>query len=414
MDRKPELAGVFVQGRGSKRSLVAGVAGGQVLGIVGSIAGHTAAERKAKNGHHSPLAVGQTGYLAVLPDHVTLFATERGVVRKPQPSDTVLATVPVSAAASATVQRGRISGALEIGFTDGSGWAFDVARTDYADADRVARAITPAGSPPPQAAVAGPAPVLPEGSPPTEPPGAEQPGWWSRLSRGKRIGLIVAAFFVFFGVLAMFGVGEEDEPAPDDGTTSETSSEDAGDSDQAVVAPPGFRLVENEAEGFVIALPIGFEQFEPGSQELDDLFDQLVKQSPNLAQSRAVFDESGVLYAMDLTSASGFKPTMNLLRFAGGPGDLTEAEATVATALESIGARLIATDMVELPAGEALRVESAMALANEDGPSEEMQTVQYIIPVDGSTWVVNLSSGDLTTDGSTFDQIIETFRVSGN
>ncbi|MBA2282551.1 MAG: hypothetical protein M3527_04050 [Actinomycetota bacterium] len=67
---------------------------------------------------------------------------------------------------------------------------------------------------------------------------------------------------------------------------------------------------------------------------------------------------------------------------------------------------------LDLPAGDALRITSVMPLQTPAG-EVGVRSVQYVIAVDGSTWVVNLSTSDLEADGELFDQIIDTFRLLG-
>ena len=149
---KPDLAvaGMFVQPRGSIRSLIAGVTGGEVLGVAGGIAGAAmgaagsaaagaAAERGL--GGASPLQKGEVGYLAVMTDSVLLFAVKSGGFKLKR-TDSIIASVPRSATRAARVQKKRLAGILQVTFADGSAWSFDVPRANLKSAQEVVAALS--------------------------------------------------------------------------------------------------------------------------------------------------------------------------------------------------------------------------------------------------------------------------------
>ncbi len=135
------IAATFVEPRGMIRSVVAGVAGREILGAVGSAAASAAS---AGTAGASPLRTGQIAYLSVSADELVLFHAKRGAFR-PKPTDEVVASAPRSTVESATLEKGRIAGVLEISFAGGSNWAFDIPKVHLGGAQQVAAALTPFG-----------------------------------------------------------------------------------------------------------------------------------------------------------------------------------------------------------------------------------------------------------------------------
>jgi hypothetical protein len=137
------IAATFVEPRGMIRSVVAGVAGREILGAVGEAAASAAS---AGTAGASPLRTGQIAYLSVSADELVLFHAKRGAFR-PKPTEEVVASAPRSTVESATLEKGRIAGVLEIFFAGGSNWAFDIPKVHLGGAQQVAAALTPFGPP---------------------------------------------------------------------------------------------------------------------------------------------------------------------------------------------------------------------------------------------------------------------------
>jgi hypothetical protein len=76
----------------------------------------------------------------VYPDQLVLLQAKRGGF-KPKPTSEVIAASPRGAVGTANVERGKIAGVLQIGFVDGSSWAFDVPRVHLAGAEAIAAAL---------------------------------------------------------------------------------------------------------------------------------------------------------------------------------------------------------------------------------------------------------------------------------
>src|SRR5436305_10142476 len=109
------LAATFVEPRGMIRSVVAAVAGREVLGALGAIS----AERAASAGTEgaSPLKKGDIAHLSVSHDELRLCKAKRGAF-KPKPTDELIAAAPRAAVRTAKVEKGRIAGVPEVSFED--------------------------------------------------------------------------------------------------------------------------------------------------------------------------------------------------------------------------------------------------------------------------------------------------------
>jgi hypothetical protein len=132
------IAGTFVEPRGMIRSIVAGVAGGEVAGAIGAAA--TASIAAATTAGASPLAPGQIAYLAAFADEVVMFRAKRGALRPKQTTE-VLAAAPRGDLRAARLDKGRLAGVLTLDFADGTAWAFDVPKVHLAGAAAIAAVL---------------------------------------------------------------------------------------------------------------------------------------------------------------------------------------------------------------------------------------------------------------------------------
>ena len=136
------VAATFVEPRGMVRSVVAAVAGREVLGGLGAIT----AERAASAGTEgaSPLKKGEIAHLSVSREQLVLCKAKRGAF-KPKPTEEVIASAPRAAVRTAKVDKGKIAGVLEVSFEDGSTWAFDVPKVHLKGAEQIAAELAGTG-----------------------------------------------------------------------------------------------------------------------------------------------------------------------------------------------------------------------------------------------------------------------------
>ena len=139
----PEIAGTLVNPRGYMKKAVAGAAGHQVAGLVGSAAA-ALGTRDGNKGVSSLPDFGRVGYVAVSATEVAVVKTKYGW--KMKPTDEALARAPRSELASAELEEGKMVSHLTLQFANGRLWHFDVPRSDKKTAKAVVAALA---SPPP-------------------------------------------------------------------------------------------------------------------------------------------------------------------------------------------------------------------------------------------------------------------------
>jgi hypothetical protein len=85
-------------------------------------------------------------------------------------------------------------------------------------------------------------------------------------------------------------------------------------------------------------------------------------------------------------------------------------EDQAATELGSLGAEVDANERVDLPLGEALRIEYSLDVTVPDGGTIPAHGVQFYLPLDGRTYIITVStSADVATLA---DTMVDTFRVA--
>jgi hypothetical protein len=89
---------------------------------------------------HTPIERGQIAYVAVFDDDVAVLRVRRGAL-KPKPTGEVMASARRTDVSAAGMTTGRLAGMLEVTFTDGRSWAFDIPRVHLPGAERVVDAL---------------------------------------------------------------------------------------------------------------------------------------------------------------------------------------------------------------------------------------------------------------------------------
>ncbi len=125
-DPKQAQAATFVEPRGMIRSAVSSVGG-----LAGALA--------ASPGD-GPLTKGSIGYLGIYDDEIVLFSAKRGAF-KPKATSSVIASASRTALNRAGFKKGRAASVLELAFTDGAVWAFEIPRVHLSGAQSIAAAL---------------------------------------------------------------------------------------------------------------------------------------------------------------------------------------------------------------------------------------------------------------------------------
>jgi hypothetical protein len=133
--RAPQLAGTWVNKRGTSKRLVASVAGREFAGAVGSVAAAGIAGRSSIGASDTP-DFGRDAYLAISESEIALVKTKTGLM-KLKITDEVHARAARTEVAQAELGNGKLACPLTITFANGSRWELDVARGGRSAAQRL-------------------------------------------------------------------------------------------------------------------------------------------------------------------------------------------------------------------------------------------------------------------------------------
>jgi hypothetical protein len=241
------------------------------------------------------------------------------------------------------------------------------------------------------------APPLPPAETWASPPPGPPPR--SGMSTGAIVALVVT---IVVGSLALL-IGA----AVLLGTSSSSSSSSSTSSTTAVAAvvPAGFGLLQGD--GVSIAAPQQWEIVDPEALATQsDAFAKAFPDAPPDALEKG-FDavkEGSVLVAFDL-GESDVGSNINIVEV---PVEvpLAQVDDYAGQQIRVVGGEVHQTDVVQLPAGDAVRLEYTIPIALPDGSSSPVDGVQYYVPLDGHTYIVTV-----TADAALADRMIETFRV---
>jgi hypothetical protein len=135
----PQVAGTFVNPKGMAKKVTASVAGGQIGGVVGSMAvGLKTGE--AYDGAPDVPHFGRVGYVAVTASDIALVKTKTGAI-KMKISDEVLARAPRSDIAAVEWDGGKLLSHLKITFSNGKVWEFDIPKAGKKSAEGLVTAL---------------------------------------------------------------------------------------------------------------------------------------------------------------------------------------------------------------------------------------------------------------------------------
>lgn len=135
----PEVAGTFVNPKGLTKKMTASAAGSELGGAIGSVAASLIADRTSAAATEIP-SFGRVGYLALSDSELALVKTKTGAF-KMKISNEILARVPRGDVASVELDQGRLLSHLQIAFSNGVTWRFDVPKQARKTAPGVTRAL---------------------------------------------------------------------------------------------------------------------------------------------------------------------------------------------------------------------------------------------------------------------------------
>ncbi|MEO6317338.1 MAG: hypothetical protein ABIP36_01005 [Acidimicrobiales bacterium] len=258
---------------------------------------------------------------------------------------------------------------------------------------------------------APPVPPASEWSPTAPPPGPPpSPG-----SSGNKVPLIVAGvvgvvLLLVVALVLLSGGDDDDASTPTTAEDTETTEGDGSDTtvDGSGDLPDGYALLEGDEVS--IGAPEGWElvaaeDLARGGEDFSSAFPDAPEGL--LEQGLGLFENGAVLVAFDFSDEQ-FADNVNVVEIPG-EAPLEEIEGPATQQLSSLGGEVLDSGIVDAGPGEALRIEYTIAVALPDGSSVPAEGVQYYIPINGSTYIVTVSTGSAAADLA--DVMIETFSV---
>jgi hypothetical protein len=130
----PVIAGAMVNPRGFGKKASVGAIGG----VVGAVAA-TAVASRSSSASDAP-SFGRVGYLAATETEVALIKTKSGAL-KMKVTDEVLARVPRTELQTVELHEGKLISYVQLQFTNGTIWAFDVPKIGKKNAKELVVAL---------------------------------------------------------------------------------------------------------------------------------------------------------------------------------------------------------------------------------------------------------------------------------
>lgn len=213
------------------------------------------------------------------------------------------------------------------------------------------------------------------------------------MSSGAIVALVIACVIGALGLLAVIGI------VVGSGNDSTVSRPDT---------PDGFTRLEGD--GVSIAAPDSWQILDAkdASMTSDELGEAFPDAAPEvIEQGSSVLEQGAVLVAYDF-SGGEFASNINILSIAG-EAPLSDIERGAADEFGSLGGDVVDSGVVDLPVGDALRLEYTLPVALPDGSSQPTSGVQHYVPIDGRTYIITVSTGGDAAELA--DVMIDTFRV---
>jgi hypothetical protein len=237
------------------------------------------------------------------------------------------------------------------------------------------------------------------------------------MSGGAKAGLIIGGVIGAFALLivAITVLGEESTTGSSSTGSAIDGGTDAADDDgpdgtfpDTIAVPSGFALIEGD--GVSIAAPDTWTRLDASDVDMspEDFAAAFPDAPPEMAeQGDNMFAQGAVLVGFDFTNAA-FASNVSVIDIPGeAPLDVAEDQAR--QQIELLGGEVLESGTVELPPGEAARLEYTLDVALPDGSSAPAGGVQLYLPFDGRTYIVTITSD--TNVAELADEMLETFRV---
>jgi hypothetical protein len=181
--------------------------------------------------------------------------------------------------------------------------------------------------------------------------------------------------------------------------------------------PEGFTLVDRSSDGFTIALPPGWQNFDLTSADVDAIVKAATEANPNLQGDvgnavKKLVDEGGLLYASDTSNPGKFLTNVNIIKVTGVESGLGLLQQQAQSQLTAAGATNVSSTQVSLPAGDAVRTTYTVPVTLSDGTKSEIAGLQVYFLTQGNLYVMTFSTDQPDKYSKTFDQVIATFDAT--
>ncbi len=230
----------------------------------------------------------------------------------------------------------------------------------------------------------------------------------------RRLTLIPLALALVLGACS----GDDSSSSGSEGSNSAATSA-AGDTTSAasstlLQAPEGFTVVDRGADGFVIALPPGWQDFDLTEADVDAIIAAATQANPNLGSGvgdavKQLVQQGGLLYAYDTSNASNFRTNLNLIKVSGVESGLDLLQEQAQSQLTAAGATNVSTTQVSLPGGDAIRTTYTVPVNLADGSKVDVAGLQVYVLANSNLYVLTFSTDQPDKYSETFDQVIATF-----
>lgn len=186
--------------------------------------------------------------------------------------------------------------------------------------------------------------------------------------------------------------------------------------------PHGFRRLDVPADGFTVAVPAGWDDVPPGAESIRDLAADARSGNPQLAAMLESYLDAGGEGRLLAVDADPPGANLNIVRGdidvpAGGPEEARDrlldpaVTGPIDAGLRSVGAHGIEREKVTLAAGPALRATYLVPVSGPDGSTSDVVAVQYYVPARDGVFILTLSTPDLGSYATDFEDIAQSFGI---
>ena len=232
----------------------------------------------------------------------------------------------------------------------------------------------------------------------------------------RRVALIPLALGLVLG--ACSSGDDSDSSSSETASAATTASGGATGTDAAetsAAVPEGFTVVDRSGDGFVIALPPGWQSFDLTATDVDAIIAAAAEANPALAGNigdavKQLVAEGGLLYASDISNPGNFLTNVNLIRVQGVTSGLGLLQQQAQSQLTAAGATNVSSTQVQLPAGDAVRTTYTVPVTLADGTTTEVAGLQVYFLTQQNLYVLTFSTNQPDQYTEVFDQVIATFE----